>query len=141
MEQQEIDKLVADIQNYLSQAPDQLLPQQTDEEGPETKSGIFIPPFARRRMERFLKYSKVASYAVEILTITLFTVAVVSPLRSWQATLMFLTGALVFGIFTVTVLFGLRARIRLLMRIEANTRSIAESKLRIARALENIHMR
>jgi uncharacterized membrane protein YccC len=87
-------------------------------------------------MKQFLKYSRFASYAVEVLTIALLTAAMLSPFQSWQRTAMFLMGVLLFGIFTITVLIGLQARIRLLLQIELNTYRIAISKRRIAEVLE-----
>ena len=140
MEKFEIDKLVGEIQDYLNRVEKQKhlneIPGLTEPEEDSTDGGLFIPTESRLRMKQFLKYSRIASYAVEVLTIALLTAAVLSPFQSWQRTAMFLVGVLLFGIFTITVLIGLQARIRLLLQIELNTYRIAISKRRIAEVLE-----
>jgi hypothetical protein len=142
MEQYEIDRLVSDIQDFLSQnrreprVDDSVMSETRQEDEDET--GIFISPDSRLRMEWFLKYSRFAIYAVEVLTVSIFTAVMLSPLSSWPKTIMLLMGVLLFGIFTITLLVGLQARIRLLVQIESNTRQIALSKTRIADALEKI---
>ena len=141
MEQREIDKLVSDIQNYLTDVGEQAPFDATDRASQEqdmARAGLFISTKGRTGMGRFLKYSQLASYAVELLTIGLFTAGVISPFPSWPMTLMFLMGVLLFGIFSVTVLISLQARIRLLLRIEESTKRVARSKERIAAALERI---
>jgi len=143
MEQNEIDKLVGDIQNYLTDVGEQTPFDETDRarQAPEmARAGLFISAGGRTGMDRFLKYSRLASYAVELLTIGLFTTGVISPFPSWPMTLMFLMGVLLFGIFSITVLISLQARIRLLLRIEESTKRVARSKERIATALEKIRI-
>ncbi|UCD56363.1 MAG: hypothetical protein JSV16_11065 [Candidatus Hydrogenedentota bacterium] len=144
MDQHDIDRLVSDIQEYLNQVEEHRQGDEVEsqEEGNKNdlESGFFIPDSSRTRMECFLKYSRFVSYAVEVLTIALFTAGVLAPFRSWPRTLMFLLGVLLFGIFTITVLLSLQTRIRLLLQIEANTRRIALSKARIAEALEKIRI-
>ena len=143
MEKSEIDKLVSDIQEYLNRVDKQKqineIPGLNEsQEDSVADAGLFIPSESRLRMKRFLKYSRYASYAVEALTIALLTSAVLSPFHTWQQTTMFLMGVLLFSIFTITVLIGLQARIRLLLQIELNTYRIAISKRRIAEVLEKL---
>jgi CHASE3 domain sensor protein len=142
MERDEIDKLVSDIQDYLNDVERQAggTVRRLTENQETAHNGAFIPAKSRGRMNRFLKYSRFASYAVEVLTIGLFTAGVMFPFISWSVTVMFLMGVLLFGIFAITVLFGLQTRVRLLLRIESNTRRVALSKERIADALENIRI-
>jgi len=142
MEQFEIDRLVHEIQDYLIQSDQK---QEVDDaemhensEQEDEEAGIFIETGSRSKMERFLKYLQCALYAVEVLTISLFTAVMLAPFESWPHTVMFLMGVLLFGIFTISLLLGLQARIRLLFKIESNTRQIAISKTRIAKALEKI---
>jgi len=142
MKQFEIDELVDDIQDYLNHVGD-----QGDEEGvindaPDNHSlaGLFIPAGSRKRMERFLKYSKYGCYSVEAFAIGLLTTVILAPFESWPRTAMFVMGTLLFSIFTVTALLGMQARIRLLLQIEANTQRIAVSKARIAAALEKFRL-
>jgi hypothetical protein len=145
MEQHEIDKLISDIQDYLDRAGRQRetegLEGATEVEREELQAGFFTSAGSRAKMQRFLKLSRFAAYAVEILTIALFTTGVLIPFRSRAGTLMFLLAVLLVGVFTVTVLHGLRTRIHLLMRIESNTRRIALAKARIAEALGQIQMK
>ena len=142
MEQYEIDKLVSEIQDYLNQ--DEMNQNLDDIMGPEEmhqedeESGSFMEAKARTRMERSLKYFQFALYAIEVLTISLFTAAIFSPFSTWPQTAMFLIGVLLFGIFAMTIMLGLQARIRLLFKIESNTRQIALSKMRIAEVLGKI---
>ena len=91
-------------------------------------------------MERFLKISRYACYSAEALTIVLLTTIIIAPFENWSSTLLFIAGTLLFGIFTVSALLGMQARIRLLLRIESNTERIASSKTRIATALEGLHL-
>ncbi|RJP69322.1 MAG: hypothetical protein C4532_11125 [Candidatus Abyssobacteria bacterium SURF_17] len=146
MDQQEIDRLINDIQEYLNQVG-----EHKETHGPsagnlkevgqeDAETGLFISAPSRNRMERFLKYSPFASYAVEALTIALFTAGILVPFSSWPRTLMFLIGVLLFGIFTITVLLSLNARIQLLVQIESNTRRIARQKEKIARVLDRIRI-
>jgi len=140
MKQPEIDKLVDDIQEYLHEVAEKGAPAATQCAFPQTEAeaGIFIPAESRKRMRRFLKLSRYACYSVEALTIGLLTTVMLAPFESWTRTIMFITGVLVFAIFTVTSLMGLQARLRLLLTIESNTQRIAVSKARIARALHRI---
>ena len=140
MKQPEIDKLVGDIQDYLNEAASQ---GGFDEESyisahQGAGSGIFIPADSKKKMDRFLNYSRYACYLAEALTIALLTAVVVSPFESWPRTAMFVVGALLFGVFAVTLLLGMQARIRLLLRIEENTQRIAHSKARIAQTLSRL---
>jgi len=142
MEQFEIDRLLHDIQDYLNQ-PD--TKRVIDEAGlhdaaeqEDEEAGVFIEGDSRSKMEKFLNYFQCALYAVEVLTIALFTAVMLAPFENWPHTVMFLIGVLLFGIFTISVLLGLQARIRLLFKIENNTREIAVNKGRIADALEKI---
>jgi hypothetical protein len=142
MDQQEVDKLVSDIQEYLRSVaidgPDRAAGSL--EQSGEAEAGLFMTSGSRKKMRRFMKLSRAASVAVEILTIALFVTGLLVPFSSWSRTAMFLMGTLLFGIFTMSLLFGLQARIRLLCRIEANTREIALNKARIANFLENIRI-
>lgn len=142
MDQQEIDRLISDIQDYLNQVGKR--PSVEKEGGLAEQAGVeagfFISPSSRAKMDRVLKYSRFGSYAIEALTIALFTAGVLSPFRTWPATLMFLIGVLLFGIFAITVLLNLQARIELLIGIEGNTHQIALNKARIADALEKLQM-
>jgi hypothetical protein len=153
MEQREIDKLISDIEDYLKQvgksAASAVAPAEdaakaildsAEGEQAAINAGLFITPDSRKKMGRFLKFSRFASHAVEILTIGLITTAVLAPFPSWPRTLMFLLGVLLFGIFTVTVLLSLHARIELLLQVESNTRTIAIHKARIAAALDKIKL-
>lgn len=142
MKQSEIDKLIGDIQGYLNQAAAQ---GGFDEASyiaahQDTEGGIFIPAGSRKKMDRFLEYSRYACYLAEALTIALLTAVVVSPFDSWSRTAMVVVGALLFGVFAVTLLLGMQARIRLLLRIEANTQRIAQSKARIAETLDKLRI-
>jgi hypothetical protein len=141
MEQYEIERLINDIQDYLNRPEQEEVDvaelddsSRHDDEG----AGIFIENSSRKRMKRFLKLFQYAFYAVEILTISLFTAVMMFPFPKWPHTMMFLIGVLLFGIFTISLLLGLQARIGLLFKIESNTRQIAYNKARIAEALENI---
>ena len=103
MEQFEINRLVHDIQDYLNQ-PD--MKQEVDDaeihedtEQDNEEAGIFIETGSRSKMERFLNYLQCALYAVEVLTISLFTAVMLAPFESWPHTVMFLIGVLLFGIF------------------------------------------
>jgi hypothetical protein len=139
MERHEVDKLISDIQDYLKK--EDLKPREESSETRqlrEERDGVFIPPDSRIRMERFLGYSKLACYTVEALTIGLFTGFMLWRPDSLPTKLMVLMGVLLVGIFMVTVLLSLHARIRLLLRIEVNTRSIALNKARIVKAIEGI---
>lgn len=144
MDQQEIDRLINDIQDYLNRLGkrQQVHDNESAKKGEpdELEAGFFIPAGSRARMERFSKYSRFASYAVEALTIGLFTAGMLAPFSTWPRTLMFLMGVLIFGIFTITVLLSLQARIQLLLRIESNTRNIALNKARIAETLGKIRI-
>ena len=145
MEQYEIERLVNDIQEYLNHADENGENESMEEGGElhyneEEAAGIFIGTGSRTKMERFLKFFQFALYTVEVLTISLFTAVMMFPFRSWPQTIMFLIGVLLFGIFTISLLLGLQTRIRLLFSIESNTRQIADSKTRIAEALENIRL-
>lgn len=146
MDQQEIDRLISDIQDYLNHVGEHDEPQKQSAENrkemeqEDAEAGLFISAPSRKRMERFLKYSPFASYAVEALTIALFTAGILVPFSSWPRTLMFLIGVLLFGVFTITVLLSLHARIQLLVQIESNTHRIAMQKEKIARALERIRI-
>ena len=142
MEQFEIDRLVHDIQDFLNQSEKMQeldgaeMPENIEQEGED--AGVFIETGSRSKMERFLKYIQCALYAVEVLTIALFTAVMLAPFESWPHTVMVLIGVLLFGIFTISLLLGLQTRIRLLFKIESNTKQIAISKTRIAEALEKI---
>ncbi len=142
MKQPEIDKLVGDIQDFLNKAAAQGGFDEASyisaHEGAGT--GIFIPAGSRRKMDRFLDYSRYACYLAEALTIALLTAVVVSPFDSWPRTAMFVVGALLFGVFAVTLLLGMQARIRLLLRIEENTQRIAQSKAHIAQTLDKLRV-
>lgn len=144
MDQKEIDRLIADIQGYLNRVGKRQSVHDAESakeaEPDELEPGFFIAPDSRARMERFSKYSRFASYAVEALTIALFTAGMLAPFRTWPRTLMFLMGVLIFGIFTITVLLSLQARIQLLLQIESNTRNIALNKARIAETLGKIRI-
>lgn len=142
MEQYEIDKLMNDIQDYLNRnsgnhqddcVEDGELTGELDDE-----EESFISDESRLRMERHLKYLQIAIYSTEALTISLFTAVMLFPFDNWLKTIMFLAGVLLFGIFSISVLLGLQARIRLLFQIEINTRQIALNKSRIAEVLEKI---
>ena len=140
MKQPEIDKLVGDIQDYLNEAAahggfDEASYIAAHE---DKGTGIFIPADSKKKMDRFLNYSRYACYLAEALTITLLTAVVVSPFESWPRTAMFVVGALLFGVFAVTLLLGMQARIKLLLRIEENTQRIAQSKARIAQTLTKL---
>ncbi len=143
MDQQEMDKLVEEIQNFLNKndkgtASD--APHATEVAEAKTADGSFIAPQSRQKLPLILKVNRLSSYVLEVLTIALVTTGVVHPFPSWPQTLMFLLGVLLFGIFSIVSLLGHQARIRLLLRIEENTRSIAASKARIAKALEQIQV-
>jgi len=141
MKQFEIDKLVDDIQGFLNQVEAQSDTAKTVEEPPAEEvreEGLFIPMKSRKKMNRFLRYSKYACFTVEALTIGLLTTATLAPFASWSRTIMFVIGSLLLSIFAITVLLGMQARIRLLMQIESNTQRIAVSKSRIAEALARI---
>jgi hypothetical protein len=140
MKQFEIDKLVDDIQGYLNQVEAQGGNVNAVEEPPAELSdeGLFIPTKSRKKMNRFLRFSKYACFTVEALTIGLLTTAMLAPFGSWSRTIMFVTGSLLLSIFAITVLLGMQTRIRLLMQIESNTQRIAVSKARIAEALARI---
>ena len=144
MEQHEIEKLMTDIQEYLNRVEKQQeaegLEEATETEQEELEAGSFTSAGSKAKMKRFLKLSRIAAYAVEILTMAIFTTGVLIPFPSRAGTLMFLLAVLLFGVFTVTVLHGLRTRIHLLIRIESNTRRIAFTKARIAEALGQIRM-
>lgn len=150
MNQYEIDKLVGDIQDYLNSVNNSVDVDEKNEirdsafsDNGELKSdqaGLFIPEKSRKNLMRFMKYSRFASYVVEAMAIGLITTGVIYPFPSLPRTLMFLAGVLLFSIFTITMLLGLQARIRLLLQIETNTREIAQNKARIAEALERIHI-
>ena len=142
MDQQEIDRLINDIQDYLNQVGKRppVGKENGQAEQAELEAGLFIAPASRAKMDHVLKYSRFGSYAIEALTIALFTAGVLSPFQTWPATLMFLIGVLLFGIFAITVLLSLQARIELLLGIEGNTHQIASSKARIADALEKLQM-
>ena len=141
MKQSEIDKLVDDIQVFLNRVSEQggmaeasyaCLPTANAE------PGIFIPSGSKKKMERFLKYSRYVCYVVEALTIGLVTSVIVWPFASLAQTAMVVAGTLLFGLFTVTMLLGTQARIRLLLKIETNTQRIAANKARIADVLEKM---
>jgi hypothetical protein len=141
MKQSEIDKLVDDIQVFLNRIGEQGgMPEASYACSPtaHAAAGIFIPSGSKKKMERFLKYSRYACYSVEALTIGLVTTVIVWPFASLSQTAMFVVGALLFGLFTVTTLLGTQARVQLLLKIEANTQRIAASKARIAEALERL---
>ena len=143
MKQPEIDKLVDDIQVFLNRVSEQ--GGITEESfAPSTitgaEAGIFIPAGSKKKMDRFLKVSRYACYLLEALTIGLLTAVIVWPIGSLPQTAMFIVGALLFGIFTITMLFGMQARVHLLLKIEANTQRIAASKARIAESLEKLHL-
>ncbi|MBI5116395.1 hypothetical protein HZA56_07970 [Candidatus Poribacteria bacterium] len=153
MEQREIDKLISDIEDYLKQVgrsgASSAVPAEDaakavlDSAGGEQatiNAGLFISPDERKKMGRFLKFSRFASHTVEVLTIGLITTGVLAPFPGWPRTLMFLLGVLLFGIFTITVLLSLHARIELLLQIETNTRTIAIHKARIAATLDKIKL-
>lgn len=143
MDQHEIDKLVNDIQDYLADVEEQApfgTDDREDRERDMARAGLFISDEGWTGMGRFLKFSQLASYAIELLTIGLFIGCVLSPFPSWPVTLMFLMGVLLFGIFSITVLLSLQARVRLLLRIEESTKRVARSKERIASALERIQL-
>jgi hypothetical protein len=147
MDQQEIDKLIRDIQGYLkkNETPIPLVEAATvadaaDEITDKITDGSFISPESRRKLPVITGFIRYASYVVEILTIALFTAGIVHPSDSWPKTLMFLLGVLLFGIFAITTLLTFQVRIQLLLKIEDNTRSIAANKARIAEALEKIHI-
>lgn len=137
MKQSEIDKLVDDIQMYLNRVREHGDMAEGDHRT-NAETGIFIPSESKKRMERYLTYSRYACYAVEALTIALVTSVIMWPFSSLAQTAMFVVGTLLFGLFTVTMLLGTQARIRLLLRIETNTRRIAAGKARIADALEKM---
>ena len=142
MEQYEIDKLVDEIQGYLNRGgkgEDYVgAPEGTRRD--DVQAGLFIQSRSRKKMHRFLMFFKYAHYGVEALTIGLLTTVMLSPFDSWPRTAMFVIGALLFGIFTITVLLGMQTRIRLLLQIEANTQSIALTKTRIAETLEKFRL-
>jgi len=142
MEQYEIDKLVDEIQGYLNlvgKGEDYVgAPEGTRRD--DVQAGLFIQSRSRKKMHRFLMFSKYAHYGVEALTIGLLTTVMLSPFDSWPRTAMFVTGTLLFGIFTITVLLGMQTRIRLLLQIEANTQNIALTKTRIAETLEKFRL-
>jgi hypothetical protein len=141
MKQSEIDKLVDDIQVFLNRVSEQGgITEESFGSCATTNSetGIFIPAGSKKKMNRFLKVSRYACYLVEALTIGLLTTVIVWPLGSLPQTAMFIVGALLFGIFIITMLFGMQARVRLLLKIEANTQRIAASKARIAESLEKL---
>ncbi len=154
MEQHEIDKLIGDVEDYLRQvgrtdSATSSTPVEGANEGlfnsvageqAATDAGLFITADSRKKMARFLKYSRFASHAVEALTIGLFTTGMLAPFSNWPRTLMFLLSVLFFGIFAITVLLSLHARIELLLQIESNTRRIAVSKARIADTLDRIKL-
>jgi len=144
MEQHEIDRLMNDIQEYLGRAETKGEGEEPNEtaytERQNLESGCFISAGDKKKIQRFLKFSQIAAYAVEFLTMALFTIGVLIPFQSRMGTLMFLLSVLLFGVFAVTVLHGLRTRVRLLIRIESNTRRIALTKERIAEALGQIQM-
>jgi len=62
MNQFEIDKLVDDIQGFLSQVEAQGDTAKAVEE-PPAEEGLFIPMKSRKKMNRFLRYSKYARRA------------------------------------------------------------------------------
>ena len=142
MEQYEIDKLVDEIQGYLNhvgKGEDYVgAPEGTRRD--DVQAGLFIQSRSRKKMHRFLMFSKYAHYGVEALTIGLLTTVMLSPFDSWPRTAMFVIGVLLFGIFTITVLLGMQTRIRLLLQIEANTQNIALTKTRIAETLEKFRL-
>ncbi len=148
MDPNEIERLVSDIQGYLNEAarkkekPDEETAHDIAKapESDEEHAGSFITAKSLSGLKRCMRLSTYASYAVEMFTIALFTGGVLVPFSSWPRTIMFLLGVLIFGIFAITVLLSLQARIHLLLRIESNTRQIAVSKSRIAEALEKIHI-
>ncbi|GAB4346599.1 MAG: hypothetical protein Kow0099_27920 [Candidatus Abyssubacteria bacterium] len=138
MEKHEVDKLIADIQEYLKNGNRKPQPESGNTKHAEERTGVFIPPNSHVRMGWLLKYSSLACYAVEALTIGLFTGCMLWRSESLSTKLMVLMGVLLVGIFMVTVLLSLQARIRLLLRIEMNTRCIALSKARLIKAIEGI---
>ena len=143
MKQSEIDKLVDDIQVFLNRVSEQGgITEESFASCTTTcaEPGIFIPTGSKKKMDRFLEISRYACYSVEAFTIGLLTSVIVWPFGSLPQTAMFVVGALLFGIFTITMLFGMQARVRLLLKIEANTQRIAASKARIAEALEKLQI-
>ena len=143
MKQSEIDKLVDDIQVFLNRVAEQGgITEESFASSTITsvEPGIFIPAGSKKKMNRFLKVSRYACYLVEVLTIGLLTSVIVWPFGGLPQTAMFIVGALLFGIFTITMLFGMQTRVRLLLKIEANTQRIAASKARIAEALEKLQI-
>lgn len=141
MEQHEIERLMNDIQDYLSRDSGSHEDDCGEEEEPTDElddGGSFISDESRIRMERHLRCLQIALYSTEALTISLFTAVMLFPFQNWLKTIIFLAGVLLFGIFSMSVLLGLQTRIRLLFQIEINTRQIALSKGRIAEVLERI---
>jgi hypothetical protein len=142
MESHEMDKLMSEIQDYLKQGN----PETSADAAPAGKDkeklapGAFISERSRGNIPAILTISKIASCAIEVGAIVLFTVILLNPMQSWPQTLMVLLGVLMFGIFAITTIFSYQTRIQLLLKIEENTRSIAASKARIAETLEGIHI-
>ena len=142
MKQSEVDRLVEDIQQYLSQTADNgdAFPNCCPPPEESAEAGIFIAADSNKRMNRFLKISRYACYSIEALTIGLLTTTVIAPFESWSRTIMFVLGVLLSGLFAVSALYGMQARIKLLLNIESNTQRIALSKARIAASLEKLRL-
>lgn len=143
MDQHEMDKLMNDIQDYLKDRRTQkpaIEPAVAADPIYEPGEGTFISAASRKRIPLIMRCTRYASYAVEVLTIALFTSGIIHPFESWPRTMMFLLGVLLFGIFAITTLLSYQVRIQLLMKIEDNTRAIAANKARIADALDKIHI-
>jgi hypothetical protein len=141
MRQSEIDKLVDDIQVFLNRVAEEggTIEESLVSSTPHhAESGIFIPAESKKKMDRFLRFSSYACYAVEALSVVLLTALIVWPVGGLLQTAMLVVGTLFFGIFAVTMIFGMQARVRLLLKIEENTQRIATSKARIANALEQM---
>ena len=142
MKQFEVDKLVEDIQEYLTQVAENGDASESTYNSPieSAEAGIFIAADSKNRMTRYLKISRYACYLIEALTIGLLTTVMIAPFESWSRTIMFVSGALLLGLFMVSALYGMQARIKLLLSIESNTQRIALSKARIAESLQKLRL-
>jgi len=128
MNPEDIEKMIRDAEDWAN--------QEVEKSG----DGKFILPESRKKMKRDSILISIAIVFIESMTMVIIAMAIIAPFPTFPRTVMFVFATLALAIFAITMMLGLKARIRLLFRIESNTQIIALSKQRIAEALENLRI-